>query len=320
MLQGFVDIVEAMDTLLITAERRYEMKKSRSCRMKPQPRKRLRSPRTITRDVDPPMDLGIGPDETMIIGLWCQPHDHLLEESSGQVIRILTTSDRMDLSSEATTRILTTKDTMITKWGHHTSQTKTNPGIGEVTITIRDRLQRHDRIHLSQISADNPDQIHLTHQCLTGLEIATRATMYLTTRNFQLPTTVTSQTWFDLLHKTMKSMNYRNYALWTTKSPSSSTNQSKNSRLSFNFFYFATGETQKDSGFEIECMLDTGASSSIIICRTFGKICQTQHPITVKISTIQTRTHSGQVVPMIGFATLPTLPFNYDLGGQFFSL
>ena len=66
------------------------------------------------------------------------------------------------------------------------------------------------------------------------------------------------------------------------KSPSSTTDQSKNSRLSFNFFYFATGDTQKDSGSEIEFMRDTGASSSITIYRTFWEICQTQHPITVK--------------------------------------
>ena len=99
------------------------------------------------------------------------------------------------------------------------------------------------------------------------------------------------------------------------RSLSSATNQAKNSRLSFNFFYFATGDTQKDSGLEIiEFMLDTGASSSIINYRTFREICKTQHPITVKIITKQTKTSSGQVVPMIGFATLT---FSYDPDGQF---
>ena len=98
------------------------------------------------------------------------------------------------------------------------------------------------------------------------------------------------------------------------RSPSSSTNQSKNSRLSFNFFFFATGDTQKDSGLEIEFLLDTGASSSIINYRTFWEICQMQHPITVKRSTIHTKTYSGQVVPMIGLATLT---FSYDPDGQF---
>ena len=47
---------------------------------------------------------------------------------------------------------------------------------------------------LPRISATNPDQIRLTLQCLTGLEMETWATIYPTTRNFQLPTTVTNQT------------------------------------------------------------------------------------------------------------------------------
>ena len=64
----------------------------------------------------------------------------------------------------------------------------------------------------------------------------------------------------------------------------------------------------------MEFMLDVGASSSIIIYPTFWEICQTQHPITVKRSTTQTRTCSGQVVPMIDFATLL---FSYDPDGQF---
>ena len=68
-LQGFVDIVEPMDTLLIIAERRYEMRKSRSCRMKSQPRKRLGSPMTTIKKVYTPTDLGIGLDGTMIIRL-----------------------------------------------------------------------------------------------------------------------------------------------------------------------------------------------------------------------------------------------------------
>ena len=98
-------------------------------------------------------------------------------------------------------------------------------------------------------------------------------------------------------------------------SPSSTTNHSKSSRLSCNFFYFTTGDTKKDSGLEIEFMLDTGASSSIINYRTFWEICQTQHPITVKRSTTQTKTYSGQVVPMIGFETLT---FSYVPDGQFY--
>ena len=96
--------------------------------------------------------------------------------------------------NEGISRITKMLDTMIPKQDCHTSQTKTNIGTGELTVTFHDFLQRRDKIHLSLISAINPDQIHLILQCLTGLEIETRATIYLTTKNSQFPTTVTSQT------------------------------------------------------------------------------------------------------------------------------
>ena len=63
------------------------------------------------------------------------------------------------------------------------------------------------------------------------------------------------------------------------RSPKSDANRSRSSRLSFNIFYFATGDAQKDSGLEIEFMLDTRASCSIINYRTFWEISQFQHPI-----------------------------------------
>ena len=62
------------------------------------------------------------------------------------------------------------------------------------------------------------------------------------------------------------------------RSPSSTTDQSKKSRLRFKLFYFATGDTQKDSGLEIEFMLDTGASCSIIIYRTFWEVWSNPTP------------------------------------------
>ena len=98
------------------------------------------------------------------------------------------------------------------------------------------------------------------------------------------------------------------------RSPNSNNDKSRNSRLSLNIFYFATGDTQKDSGLEIEFMLDTGASCSIINYRTFWEICQLQHPITIQKSTKVTKTYSGQTVPMIGYATIT---FSYDPDGQF---
>ena len=74
------------------------------------------------------------------------------------------------------------------------SQTKTNPGIGAVLITIRGRLQCHDKIHPSRSLAIKPDQIRLILRYSTDLGIRPRVTIYLTKRNFQLLTTVISQT------------------------------------------------------------------------------------------------------------------------------
>ena len=65
-------------------------------------------------------------------------------------------------------------------------------------------------------------------------------------------------------------------------------------------------------------MLDTGASCSIIKYRTFWEISQFHHPITVYRSNKLTKTYSGQVVPMIGYATID---FSYDPNGEYsFSL
>ena len=97
------------------------------------------------------------------------------------------------------------------------------------------------------------------------------------------------------------------------RSPKSVSNRSRSSRLSFNIFYFATGDAQKDSGLDSGFMLDTGASCSIINYRTFWDISQFHHPIVVHRSNKLTKTYSGQVVPMIGYATME---FSYDPNGE----
>ena len=71
---------------------------------------------------------------------------------------------------------------------------------------------------------------------------------------------------------------------------------------------------QKISDLEIEFMLDTRASRSIINYRIFREICQLQHPITIQKSTKLTKTCSRQTVPMVGYATIT---FFYDPDGQF---
>ena len=97
------------------------------------------------------------------------------------------------------------------------------------------------------------------------------------------------------------------------RSPNSNTDKSRNSRLSLNIFNFATEDTQKGGGLEIEFLLDTGASCSIINYRDFWEICELQHPINIQKSTKVTKTYSDQTVPMIGYATIT---FSYDPDGQ----
>ena len=98
------------------------------------------------------------------------------------------------------------------------------------------------------------------------------------------------------------------------RSPKSDSGRSRSSRLSFNIFYFATGDAQKDSRLEIEFMLDTGASYSIIIYGTFWEISQFQHPKMMHRSNELTKIYSGQVVPMIGYATIES---SYDPNGEY---
>ena len=98
------------------------------------------------------------------------------------------------------------------------------------------------------------------------------------------------------------------------RSPNSDSNRSRSSRLSFNIFYFATGDAQKDSGLEIEFMLDTGASCSIINYRNFWEISEFHHPTMMHRINKLTKTYSGQVVPMISYATIE---FSYDTNGEY---
>ena len=83
-----------------------------------------------------------------------------------------------------------------------------------------------------------------------------------------------------------------------------------------NAFYFPTGDKQKDSGLEIEFMLGTGATCSIINYRTFLESAQFRQPITVVRSKQKTKTYTGDIVPMIGHTTL-SLSFHADGEHQF---
>ena len=85
------------------------------------------------------------------------------------------------------------------------------------------------------------------------------------------------------------------------------------SRFHTNPFYFPTGDSQKDSGLEIDFMLDTGAACSIINYGTFLEIAQFRQTITVVRSKQKPKTYTGDFVPMIRHTTLS---FSFDPDGE----
>ena len=80
-----------------------------------------------------------------------------------------------------------------------------------------------------------------------------------------------------------------------------------------NAFYFPTGDSQEDSGLEIEFMLDTGAACSIINYRTFLKSARFRQPNTLVRSKENTKTYTGDILPMI---ECTTLSFSFDSDGE----
>ena len=97
------------------------------------------------------------------------------------------------------------------------------------------------------------------------------------------------------------------------RSPKSDFGHSRSSRLSFNIFYFAIGDAQKDSGLEIEFMLDTGASCSSINYRTVWEISQFQHPIMVHRSRKLSKTSSELGYATLGFSYDPNREYSFPL-------
>ena len=120
MLQGFVGIVEPMDTLLIIAERRCEMKKLRSCRTKPQPRKSLRSPKITTRDEDLPGNWTGRNDDN---GAMMSTPQFFTRGNLRQSNQNSNNFRQKDLSNGETTRITTIIGIMNTEQTHYICRT-----------------------------------------------------------------------------------------------------------------------------------------------------------------------------------------------------
>ena len=93
------------------------------------------------------------------------------------------------------------------------------------------------------------------------------------------------------------------------------------SRFHMNVFYFPIRDSKKDSGLEIEFMVDTGAACSNINCRTFCEISQFLQPITVVRSKQKTRTYTGEEIPCwvtqhktLVSTLMNNTAFNYNFG------
>ena len=79
-------------------------------------------------------------------------------------------------------------------------------------------------------------------------------------------------------------------------------------------FYSRTRDTQQDSALVIEFKLYTGALCSISNDRTLWEIWQLQQQKNIQKSTKLSKTHSGEAVFMIGYATIA---FSFDPDGLF---
>ena len=194
-------------------KRRCGMKKTRSYRMKLQPRKRLPSPKITTRDEDPPTDPGIELVGTMVMGLWCQPHDNSPEEIFGQIIRILTTSDKKrpfergaytnnnnDRYNDYRARSpYQPNQDQSRNWG-------SNKNYSRSPSTSRQDSSFTDFRGQPGSNSPNPSVFNRF-----GNRDSNNKKSY--EKNSQVLTTVTSPTWFELLHREMKFTDYRDYAL-----------------------------------------------------------------------------------------------------------
>ena len=97
------------------------------------------------------------------------------------------------------------------------------------------------------------------------------------------------------------------------RSPQPDEESNFKSRLHKNVVYFPTGDKNKDSGLEIEFVVDTGAACSIINYRTFSEIAQFLQPNTAVRSKQKTRMYTGEIIPMLGHTTRN---FSFDSDGQ----
>ena len=193
MLQCTADFVEPKVTPPVSAERRYETKKSRSYKTKLQPRKKV----TFTHNYKK----GRGPFHGS--GTWTSRSD-----DNGALMSTPQPDTRGNFRPSNHSYDNFSRNPPF-KWTGYSNNNNDRFNDYKARSPYQsnqdqsrnwrsnkknqDRLQRRDKIHPSRIFAVNPDQIQLIPQSLTDLESKTRTNIYPTTRISQLPTMVTSQ-------------------------------------------------------------------------------------------------------------------------------
>ena len=156
----------------------------------------------------------------------------------------------------------------------------TRMGTGETMkiFLVLHRLKEETSHKITLIA--NQEMINLTSLRSADLTIDLRLVLCPTNKSFLRTIIRHHLMWFASPQPMIPLTNVGSLPVKLLRYANSNTNKSRNSRLSLNIFYFATGVTQKFGGLEIEYMLDTGASCSIINYRTFSQFCQLQHTIT----------------------------------------
>ena len=170
------------------------MKKSRSCRTKPRPRKKV----TITQDYNKRR----GP--THGSGNWTSRNDdnRAMMSTPQSLIRGNSRPSNQDSNNSRQNRPFERRlyaNNNNSRYNDYRARSEyqsdqdqnrnwgSNNNCSRSPSTLRQDSSFTD-------FRSNPDKFQVTHQCFTGLEAETRATIYPTTRNSPLPTLVTSQT------------------------------------------------------------------------------------------------------------------------------
>ena len=78
-----------------------------------------------------------------------------------------------------------------------------------------------------------------------------------------------------------------------------------------NLCHFATGDTKKHSGLEIEFRINPGSTVTIINYPTFIEFNQLGQQVNIQTSGNKTRTYTGYEIRMIGY-TMSTSYFDAD--------